>query len=376
MPIALVLYFFFNATCFAQKRFRVTLQFPQQLDLTKLSLAYDDGKTQIQIKAPASSNGKMIVTGSFYSKYAALILRYPKKLHLNYGNSFFLSDKPAQIFFKEVGTANSPFDNYKLVNAYDYKTEKDKMKKNTFGEVKNLEDFLDSLGEKFEPPLDSLLQQNWDSKNKKLFEKGLEYVSKTGNSYYSFWYFRRNLSYPTYITADSVLRFFDTNFPDSFKKSEEGNTIKSLLHGMMVKKGNTAPNFTCKDMNEKSISLYDYRGKKYVLLTFWATWCGPCIEEIPVIRSIKEKYSIQNLEIISVSYQSTYLATANLIKKEKMKWINIYNDTDLINAWGGTKAIPRVYLIDKLGKIIYDRDVDDPGNLELPVLKQYLNQLQ
>ena len=58
-----------------------------------------------------------------------------------------------------------------------------------------------------------------------------------------------------------------------------------------------------------------------------------------------------------------------------MNWVNIYNAADLINAWGGNKAIPRLYLIDKSGTIIYDKDIDDIGNLQLTNLKQYLNEL-
>ena len=94
-------------------------------------------------------------------------------------------------------------------------------------------------------------------------------------------------------------------------------------------------------------------------------------------KSYQEKIFISNFRIISVSYESSlYRRTDDFIKKEKMDWINIYNDADLINAWGGNTTIPRIYLIDKLGKIVYDRETDDPGNLDLPTLTQYLNQLQ
>lgn len=369
--------FLFSIICFGQKAFRVDLQFPTYLDLTKLSIAYDDGKTQIQIKNPVFKNGKLTISELFYSKYAALILRYPKKMHLNYGNSFFLSDKPAKIFFKEADSTGSPFDNYNLTNAYDFKAEKDQMKKNDFKEIKNLEDFIDSIGEKFGQPFDSLLKINWNNFNKQLSEKDLQYISQTGNSYYSFWFFRRNFNYLGFVTEDSVLSFFNANFPNNFKNSVEGNTITSILNGkILVKKGSVAPDFMCKAMDGNAVSLNSFRDKKYVLLTFWATWCGPCIQEIPILKAIREKYSTKNLEIISVSYQSSsYRNTADFIKKEKMNWINIYNDADLINAWGGNKTIPRVYLIDKLGKIVYERIIDDPDSPELPRLMQYLNQL-
>lgn len=362
-------------------KFSVTIKFPNGFDFTKLNVGYDNGKSQVNIKLPPTKNGSIIVSGEYYSIYAAIILRYPKSKHYNYGNSFFLTQKPAQITFIKSDTISSPFDNYKLINAYDFKIEKDKMNQNSGIVLKELEDLALSLGDDFNKVFEDSteLNKSWNTKNRILFDKEMDYVSKTGDSYYSFWYFRRDLSRPYYINADSTIRFFTTTFPSKFINSTEGNTILTLISGQeTVKKGNTAPDFVCKDATGNTVSLKDYRQKKYVLLTFWATWCGPCLQEIPEIKSIRKKYSNQNLEIISVCYPSSQNLFSKEIKKQKMDWINIYNDVDMINSYGGYKGIPRVYLINLSGQIIYDRLSDDANmkGPELPKLRKYLSELK
>ena len=63
--------------------------------------------------------------------------------------------------------------------------------------------------------------------------------------------------------------------------------------------GKPAPNFTLMDKNNKQVSLSDFKGK-YVLLDFWATWCRPCIAEIPNLKKIKKDFGGEKFEIISV----------------------------------------------------------------------------
>jgi thiol-disulfide isomerase/thioredoxin len=116
-------------------------------------------------------------------------------------------------------------------------------------------------------------------------------------------------------------------------------------------------------------------GKKYILLTFWAPWCVPCIKEIPALKEIHEKYSAQDLEIISVSYDTDYKNYLKVIKKQEMGWTNIFNDVDLITAYGGSQPIPRTYLIDKSGKIIYEGNIDDTADVQLPNLKKLLSEI-
>ena len=62
--------------------------------------------------------------------------------------------------------------------------------------------------------------------------------------------------------------------------------------------------FTLKDMNDKDVTLADYKGK-VILLDFWATWCGPCKVEIPGLRRDQQKYGPKGLQVVGISVDDT-----------------------------------------------------------------------
>ena len=172
-----------------------------------------------------------------------------------------------------------------------------------------------------------------------------------------------------------MLQIFNKAFPAKFKNSEEGNTIKRYLAGKLtVRLGGVAPDFNAIDFNGNKISLSSFRNKKYVLLTFWATWCGPCMAEIPKIKSFNDTYS-PYLQIISIAYPSTYPVYLKAVKDNNMNWVNIYDDAILINDYGGANGIPRIYLLDKSGKIIYANDSEQDGDSDLKNLELKLSNL-
>ena len=98
-----------------------------------------------------------------------------------------------------------------------------------------------------------------------------------------------------------------------------------------------------------------------------------CIQAMPFLNSLREKYSEQ-LEIISIAYPTNISLVKDQITKQKMNWTNIYNDISLINSYGGMGAIPKLILIDKSGKIVYDNREDNDGDLKIlvTVLEQNL----
>ena len=127
--------------------------------------------------------------------------------------------------------------------------------------------------------------------------------------------------------------------------------LNYLIEKSSTKKDRYAPVFTTADINNKKISLTDYRGK-YVLISFLASWCGPCLEEIPLLQKLKKEY-LDELQIISVSYDTDTSAFNKAIKKYKMNWINIIDDDNLISKYGKT-AIPALYFLDPKGKVIFN----------------------
>jgi peroxiredoxin len=118
--------------------------------------------------------------------------------------------------------------------------------------------------------------------------------------------------------------------------------------------GATAMNFTQNNTDGKPVKLSDYRGK-YVLLEFWASWCGPCRAENPNVLDNYEKYHAKGLEILAVSLDDKKDAWLKAIKDDGLEWAHVSD----LKGWKNEvakeyniRAVPSNFLIDKEGKIV------------------------
>lgn len=117
--------------------------------------------------------------------------------------------------------------------------------------------------------------------------------------------------------------------------------------------GRTAPSFAGDDIQGRPIRSDAYRGK-YVLVDFWATWCGPCVAELPRLQAAYRAYHDAGLEIVGVSLDETKDAVIDFVKARKIPWPQIHGAggaTDLAQAFN-VSSIPATYLIDPEGTII------------------------
>lgn len=119
--------------------------------------------------------------------------------------------------------------------------------------------------------------------------------------------------------------------------------------------GSEAPDISMANPDGKMLSLHSLRGK-YVLLDFWASWCGPCREENPVLVEAFKKYNAKGFEIFQVSLDKTKEAWVNAIAKDGLVWKNHVSDLQFWNCAAaqlyGVQGIPANYLLDKNGVII------------------------
>ena len=120
-------------------------------------------------------------------------------------------------------------------------------------------------------------------------------------------------------------------------------------------KGQVFPEFSpVVDLDGKPVSLADYRGK-LVLLDFWATWCGPCIAEMPNIKAVYEKYHDKGFEIIGISLDTDEATLRKFIKENQLPWRQVFDgkqwETRLVQQYG-IRSIPAQFLIDREGRVI------------------------
>ncbi|MHC4487941.1 MAG: redoxin domain-containing protein [Planctomycetota bacterium] len=121
--------------------------------------------------------------------------------------------------------------------------------------------------------------------------------------------------------------------------------------------GKLAPSFTLKDLNGKQVSLSDFKGK-VVLLDFWATWCGPCVAEMPNVQRVYSRYHDDGFEVVGVSLDKTKEALTRFVEEKQVSWPQIFFDEDGSRGWNnplgrkyGIRSIPNTYLVDREGKV-------------------------
>jgi thiol-disulfide isomerase/thioredoxin len=152
-----------------------------------------------------------------------------------------------------------------------------------------------------------------------------------------------------FTIARQVYQVLQERFPDS--PSIRDKVAKELVR--LEKVGKPAPDFDAQDLSGKPIRLESLKGK-YVLVDFWATWCAPCIAELPRLQEAHRKYKGAGFEILSVSLDETRLPVVDFVRVRKLPWFQLHNGTagaDLVDAFG-VSSIPATYLLNPEGIII------------------------
>ncbi len=196
------------------------------------------------------------------------------------------------------------------------------------------------------------LGRQYDSLDNEEKKIAADYVKTHPGSYVSAFEIYSNFSYnPDPNQLDSLYKTLDASIQSGYY----GRIIKDLvIKAQMTAVGKQAPGFTSTDENGKPLSLASFKGR-YVLVDFWASWCGPCRQENPDVVKAYHQFHDKGFNILGVSLDTKKDKWEEAIKKDGLNWSQVSDlkgwKADVVALYG-VQGIPMNYLVDKDGKII------------------------
>jgi peroxiredoxin len=121
-----------------------------------------------------------------------------------------------------------------------------------------------------------------------------------------------------------------------------------------------APDFTLKSNHGDNLRLSEHRGD-VILLNFWASWCGPCRQEMPLLNSLNERYSKLGFNVIGVNVDKDSALADKILKDIPVGFPVLYDNLSMVSSTYAVKSMPTTVIIDRDGNMRYIHNGYKPG---------------
>ena len=128
--------------------------------------------------------------------------------------------------------------------------------------------------------------------------------------------------------------------------------LLTALAASALESGSRAPEIELSDLDGKVVKLSDLKGK-VVLVDFWASWCAPCREELPVLESLHHKYAGDGLVIVGVNADSDKENMTKFLRRTKLSFTVVHDVERKVAGRYGPSKMPSSYLVDRNGLVRY-----------------------
>jgi len=378
--------FFINMAA-AQKSFDITIRLDSSINPQKIKYQYYNGKSIIFLPDTFGNQRVVRFKQEYYSPLASFTIYYTDSNQNPYNNDFFISNKPAVISFYFKPNNENKLYYSAIVNAspiFDTVANKILGKLNAFmtGTAMTKENAAFDLFLKQNPNFNKndSLKRVFNKFYKSHLNRAMLFLKKYPDDYFSFWYFIRQVAQVNQVLGKDTaylkeqLAYLKSVFPAKYTESVEGKalieTYEAIIYPLRLNK--TAPLFTVTAIDGERINLSEFSGK-YVLLDFWATWCPPCMAEIPFIKEVRKNNPTDKLVIIGISQDVNLKQLTATVKNKAMNWLQFYDKDTKISHLYGLNEYPTLILLNKDGKVIYKSDHKTADSEALPKLLNAIN---
>lgn len=333
---------------------KVEISFPTQIDLNSITLVFDNGLKTEQLKIIDKKDHKINIQENCYSKYGSISI-----YHAEGAFEFFVSKQSLISFgLDEQGKLKLN----KLINVWSHEQKgKDELILFLSEAQNNFDEFYAKHGDAWMNN-DSLMNIAVSLADNIEDMKG-EFVKSHGQLYYAFYLFRKEIVFDPHLSYDSLMIIFTTSFSSELTNSQEGKRILKIIDGRKKKKGKITPSFLAKDIAGNEISPSQFLGK-YLIINFWSSACGPCLAEMPKMKSIRETWSETELVFMFISSDREVEQFQKTVSKHEFEFGHHLFVTPEIKRKYASYTLPQLFIVDPKGMVIYNIEEDDDYSLE------------